>query len=60
MPMTHKSSIPVGVSKPKYGVIHKSVGVFWNNELNDVSRTEEKQHLKSQTSLFYVLENEIL
>ena len=29
--------MPVGVSSPKYGVIHKRVGVFQNNPLTDVS-----------------------
>ena len=50
MPMTHKNSIPVGVSRPRYGVIHKSVGVFRNSELNDVSRTKEKQPTTTQVS----------
>ena len=42
MPMTHKSSIPVGVSSPIYGVTHKRVGVFLNSELNDVSSAKER------------------
>lgn len=50
MPMTHKNSIPVGVSKPRYGVIHKSVGVIRNSELNDVSRTKQKQPITTQIS----------
>ena len=37
MPTTHKNSMPVGVSSPKYGVTHKRVGVFQNNPLTDVS-----------------------
>ena len=37
MATTHKNSMPVGVSSPKYGVIHKRVGVFQNNPLTDVS-----------------------
>ena len=48
--MTHKNSIPVGVSKPRYGVSHKRVGVSRNSELNDVSRTEEKKTITPQVS----------
>ena len=43
MPTVHKNSMPVGVSKPRYGVTHNRVGVVRNSELNDVSSAKEKE-----------------
>lgn len=52
-----RNSIPVGVSSPRYGVTHKRVGVFWNSEVKDVSRTKRAYTRVNRFCWYYCISN---